>query len=150
MIDNLGACPRCKCQDGCYIHSINETKMDYRCFNCGFYTNDLLKDGEFDREEFESELPNLYKDLVHVDEEGRCWYPQTVDTEKGTVFLNGPNKDNTMWSGILKVDLTEEEKKMPRFKNHTRKSDPKSLKSFGNDFIEALSYIGVFDAPQNQ
>ena len=145
MIDNLSNCPKCKCQDGCYIRAIQEDKKDYHCFNCGFYTSDFMKEGEFDKEVYESELPNLYKDLVHIDEEGRCWYPQTVDTEKGTVFLNGSNKDNTTWSGILKIDLTEEEKGMQRFKNQTKKSDAKSLKSFGNDFIEALSYIGIFE-----
>jgi hypothetical protein len=145
MIDNLGACPKCGCQDGCYIHDINETKKDYRCFNCGFYTNDLLIEGEFDKEEYESQFPQLYKDLVFVDSEKRCWYPQTINVEKGIVFANGPNKDNYEWSAILKKELTEEEKKMPRFKNQSTKSDPKTLKSFGKDFIEALDYVGVFD-----
>lgn len=144
MIDKLDTCPKCGC-DGCYIMPINETKNSYNCFGCGFYTSDLLVEGEYDKPEYEKEMPELYKDLVYVDAQDRCWYPQTINTDKGTVFVNGSNTENWNWSAIKKIQLTEEESKMQRYKNQTHKSDPKSLQSFGKDFIEALDYIGVFD-----
>lgn len=144
LTDKLDTCPKCGC-DGCYIAPVNETKYSYSCFGCGFYTSDLLVDGEYDRPEYESELPELYKDMVYTDSNNRNWYPQTVITDSGTVFLNGPNKDKWQWSAIKNIDLTEDEKKMARYAGKNRKSDAKSLKVFGHDFLEALDYIGVFD-----
>jgi hypothetical protein len=144
MTDKLEICPKCGC-DACYIQPVNETKNSYSCFGCGFYTTDLFVEGEYDREEFENSLPELYKDLVHTDSNGRNWYPQTINTPKGTVFVNGSNVGAWQWSAIKTSPLTEEEKKMPRYKNQNYKSDPKTLQGFEKDFIEALDYIGTFD-----
>ena len=144
MTDKMDICPKCGC-DGCYVRPINETKYSYACFGCGFYTTDQHINGEYDRSLFEEQLPELYKDLVYIDNENRCWYPQNITTDTGNVFINGSNKDNWQWSAIKKVKLTKEEKKLPRFANQTRKSDPKTLKGFGKDFIEALDYLGFFD-----
>lgn len=142
--DKLDICPKCGC-DGCYITPINETKNNYFCWGCGFQTNDLMKQGEFDFVGYEEILPELYKDVKVEDSEGRVWYPITVNLEdKGTVFLNGKSADTAEWSGIKVVELTDEEKEQPKFKNKKYKSDAKSLKSFGNDFIEACDYIGLF------
>jgi DNA primase len=143
MIDNMETCPKCKC-DACYTFNINETKKSYHCFGCGYYTTDLLVEGEYDKETYEETYPELHKDLMYVDEDKRCWYPQTINHENGTVFMNGPNKENAVWSAIRKTELTKEEKQMPRYKNQTHKSDAKTLKSFDKDFIEALDYIGFF------
>ena len=145
MTDILTVCPKCGC-DGCYKTPINETKFDYFCWGCGFQTNDLMVEGEFDFEQYEETLPELYKDIKYADEEGRVWYPISINIpDRGTVFLNGKNKDATEWSAIKVVELTEEEKAQPKYKNLVYKSDPKSLKSFGNDFIEAIDYIGMFN-----
>lgn len=144
MADKLDICTKCGC-DGCYVMPINETKNSYSCFGCGFTTTDLMIDGQYDRDAYEESLPELYKDLVYTDESGRNWYPQAINTSKGSVFVNGSNVDNWQWSAIKTIPLTEEEQKMPRYKNQNHKSDPKSLKSFERDFIEALDYIGVFD-----
>jgi hypothetical protein len=65
--------------------------------------------------------------------------------EKGTVFLNGKSAEEVQWSAIKTVSLTEEEKQQPKYKGKAYKSDAKSLKSFGNDFIEAVDYIGLFE-----
>lgn len=142
--DSLGLCPKCSC-DGCYITPINEAKNAYFCFGCGFQTNDLMVEGEFDFEQYEETLPELYKDIKYTDENKRVWYPAGVNLpEKGTVFLSGKSVDEVQWSAIRVVLLTEEERKQPKYKNLTYKSDPKSLKHFGNDFIEACDYIEVF------
>ena len=143
--DQLSICPKCKC-DGCYIVPINETKNSYYCWGCGFQTNDLMKQGEFDFTTYEEVLPELFKDVKYTDEEGRVWYPTSVNIENsGTVFLNGKSADDVQWSGIKVVELTEDEKQQPKYKGKTHKSDAKSLKSFGDDFIEACDYIGVFE-----
>jgi hypothetical protein len=143
--DEMITCPKCGC-DACYKTQINEVKSSYFCWGCGYQTNDLMKEGEFDFVGYEEILPELYKDVKHQDEEGRVWYPITINLEdKGTVFLNGKSADLVEWAGIKVTELTEEEKTQPKFKDKKYKSDAKSLKSFGNDFIEACDYVGMFE-----
>ena len=146
MIDKIIDCPNCEEKAGCYQTQINEFHNSYACFGCGFTTNDLMIEGEFDFDKFESTLPELYKDLKKVDSSHRVWYPQAINiTEKGTVFANGKSKDQWQWSAIKTIQLTEEEKSNPRFKNQAYKSDSKTLQNFGSDFIEACDYIGFFN-----
>ena len=143
--DQMGTCPKCKC-DGCYISPINETSFNYFCWGCGFSTNDLMIEGEFDFVGYEETLPELYKDVKYVDEQKRVWYPISINIpDKGTVFLNGKSTEDVQWAAIKVVELTEEEKQQPKYKNLTYKSDAKSLKNFEKDFIEALDYIGMFE-----
>ena len=147
MIDSLTKCPRCSQDESCYIQPINETKNAYSCFNCGYQTNDLMKEGDFDFEEFESTLPELHKECKTIDEEGRVWYPATINVPtKGTVFLNGSSKDNCFFSGIKTKTLTKKEQKEPRWKGQTHKSDPETLQNFGPlGFYDACEYIGLFE-----
>jgi hypothetical protein len=147
MIDLLIKCPLCNEEAACYKTEINDKYDSYACFGCGYTTNDAMTaDKSYDFEEFESVLPELYKDIKKIDELGRVWYPQAINIiGKGTVFASGKTKDNWQWSAIKSIELTEEEKSNPRFKNQTHKSDPKSLQNFGKDFIEACDYIGFFD-----
>lgn len=145
MTDQMAICPKCGC-DGCYVTPINETKNNFYCWGCGFQTNDLMVEGEFNFEEYEETLPELYKDIKYTDAEKRVWYPISINiVDKGTVFLSGKSIEEVQWSAIKVVSLTEEEKKQPKYRGLTYKSDAKSMKHFGGDFIEACDYIGVFD-----
>jgi Zn ribbon nucleic-acid-binding protein len=144
--DNLTTCPKCKAEESCYVTPINEFHNAYACFNCGYATSDLMREGEFDVEAYEQEMPELYKDLKYIDEETRVWYPQAINVEdKGTVFANGSSVEDWQWSGIKSIELTEEEKENSKFKGKTHKSDSASLKGFGSDFFEACDYIGLFE-----
>jgi len=141
--DTLTICPKCG-SDGCYKTPLNETQFSYYDFGCGFQTNDLMKEGEFDFEKYEETLPELYKALKYIDENKRVWYPISVNiAEKGTVFANGNSVDNWQWSAIKSIEVLEEES--AKYKGAKYRSDAKSLSHFGNDFIEACDYIGVFD-----
>jgi hypothetical protein len=149
MKDKLDICPKCG-GDGCYITPVNESKNNYYCFGCGFQTNDLMVENEYDFESYEETLPELYKDIKYKDELNRIWYPITINIqEKGTVFANGNNKNNWTWAGALSVEVSEAEKgkfKVPGTDDfYTHKTDIKSLRNFPqNDFIEALDYISFF------
>lgn len=146
MTDNLQTCPKCKSPESCYVQSLNEFAKQYTCFSCGFTANDIIVEGEYDTEEYEKELPELFKDIKYVDEEKRVWYPNVINLEtKGTVFPNGSSKDNWHWAGIKNVPLTEEEKENPRFKGKTHKSDSKTMQKFDEDYFAACEYIGMFD-----
>lgn len=142
--DNLIDCPLCGEKAGCYSVKINETKNSYLCLGCGYQSSDLMKEGEYDVESYEMEMPELYKDMKKVDSEGRVWYPSVVNIqEKGTVFMNGTSAEDSRWSAIRNVELTEEDKQKPIFKGKTHKSDSSSLKDFGNDYLSCLEYIGL-------
>jgi transcription elongation factor Elf1 len=142
--DNLIDCPLCGEKAGCYSVKINETKNSYLCLGCGYQSSDLMKEGEYDVESYEMEMPELYKDVKKVDSEGRVWYPSVVNIqEKGTVFMNGTSAEDSRWSAIRNVELTEEDKQKPIFKGKTHKSDSSSLKDFGNDYLSCLEYIGL-------
>lgn len=146
MKDQIIDCPNCGEKSACYKTPINEFHNQYSCFGCGYTTNDFMMVEEYDFEEFELSLPELYKDLKKQDSDGRMWYPQAINiVEKGTVFANGKSKDNWQWSAIKTIELTDEEKSNPKFKGQLYKSDSQSLQNFGTDFIEACDYIGFFD-----
>lgn len=142
--DQLQTCPLCGC-DACYVTPLNEVASSYFCWGCGYNTTDFMREGEFDFEELEVGYPELYKDLAKTDSEGRRWYPGVVNLqEKGTVFMNGTCAEDAQWAGILSRPLQEEEKVKFEKKNISYLSDPKTLKLFGKDFIEACDYVGVF------
>ena len=146
MTDNLTTCPKCKATEACYTVDINEFHKSYNCLDCGFSTSDLMREGEFDFDQYEEEFPELYKDIKYTDEEGRVWYPQVINIEdKGTVFANGTSEEDWQWSAIKSVELTEEEKENPRFKGKTHKSDSSTLENFGNDYFAACDYISLFN-----
>lgn len=146
MEDKLVKCNNCG-SEMCYATPINETAWAYNCPGCGFTANDLIKDGEYNVEQFEETMPELYKDLKHVDEDGRVWYPLVIQNDDGIVFIDGTGQDNWTWSAIKNRALTEDEikiytgqeKEVPPYK-----SDLTTKKNFGNfGFLEALNYINA-------
>ena len=144
MTDKLTDCPHCKQIGAVYTTPINEFHDSYLCLGCGYQTNDLMLEGEFQFEEYEAELPQLYVDAKKVDDNKKVWYPNVVNiSDKGTVFLNGTNIEESQWSAILNVKLKAADKKKPMFKGKTHKSDSSTMKSFGKDYLSALEYIGI-------
>ena len=63
MTDKLTDCPICLQKRSVYTTAINEFHSSYLCLGCGFATNDLMIEGEFLFEEYETELPQLYIDF---------------------------------------------------------------------------------------
>jgi hypothetical protein len=90
--------------------------------------------------------PELYKDLMFIDEDKKAWFPSTVTLpNKGMVFLDGTTKDNWKWAAVNSIEILEEEKaKFP--KDQTTKMDMKNIQHFDKeDFMEALDAIKFFD-----
>ena len=144
--DNLAICTRCG-SDACYEHGAGTEYSVYMCYGCGFTTNTLMKaDNEFLEEQIEV-LPELYKDLIYVDGEGKHWMPSTINIhDKGMVFVNGKTIENWKWAAVKVIELSEEEKEgvSKTHKDSTHKIDMGTLKEFDErDFMEALSYIGL-------
>ena len=141
MEDKLVICSHCG-SDACYEHKQQGIAI-LSCLSCGFTTNELMTEGSQLVIETEEVMPELYKDIKFVDDQKRVWYPTVINIQdKGTVFVNGTDKDNWGWAGIKAVETTDEEKE--KFKGATHKSDPKTLKTFDKkSFDEACHYIGL-------
>jgi hypothetical protein len=151
-MDKLINCLMCGGENTLYINKINKDIEVYSCFNCGFMTNSLMKEGETFFNEQIDILPNLYKDIMKTDQEGRIWIPSYVYVEeKGVVFVNGTNVIDWEWVGIKHKMIPEEERKnfpIPGSDGnfYKYKSDSSTLKNFGQDgFFKAVQYIGVID-----
>ncbi len=148
-MDNLINCSRCG-SDACYVEEVNQDIKTYFCYGCGFQTNSLLKQGEVFYEEQTNILPELYKDLMIEDEEGKIWMPTTVNLpQQGMIFANGSDIQNWTWAAVKAVPVLEEEKtKYPipgkEGEYYEWRMDMTTLKNFPErDFMEALSYIEV-------
>ena len=149
--DNLTACGRCG-GDACYESKVSEGITTYWCFGCGFTTNTLMKKGEAFLEEQLPTLPELYRDLLHEDEQGWIWMPSNTNIPvKGMVFLDGTSYSNWWWSAALSVEVKEEEReKYPipgkKGKYYEHKIDMTTIKHFpADEYMEALDYIGIFN-----
>lgn len=148
-MDNLITCTKCG-SDACYVEEVNQDVKTYLCYGCGYMSNSLMKEGETFLEEQVSILPELYKDLLFTDNEGKVWMPSTINVpDKGMVFANGTNTQNWKWAAVKAVPIKEEEKhkypipgKSGQF--YKNRMDMSTMKDFDErDFMEALSYINI-------
>jgi len=150
-MDNLVICDRCG-SDACYVQEVNQDIKNYQCYGCGFISNSLMKkDSQFFEEQMEL-LPNLYKELMGEDEEGKVWMPTTINLpSKGMVFANGTSALNWRWGAVKSVPVSEEDKEKYPIPGkpgeyYEQRMDMDTLKEFDEkDFIEALDYIGIFE-----
>ena len=147
--DSLEICPLCG-SDACYVTKLNATAKNYFCFGCGFTTNDLMVEGQFDFDQYEETLPELYKDIKKIDSSYRVWYPITINLEdKGTVFAKGTGSTDWNWAGVRVKEIDKEEQgkfKIPGTdKFYKYKTDMTTLQEYKQkDFMDALEYIGFF------
>ena len=148
--DKLTTCP-CGKSDACYEQELGADYKVSQCYGCGFTTNTLLtEDSKFLEEQLEV-LPELYKDLIFVDDQGYYWMPSAVNTpNQGMVYADGANSHDWKWSAVKATKILEENKKnypVPGKEGeyYEYKMDTSTLKQFKRrDFMEALDYIGVF------
>jgi hypothetical protein len=90
--------------------------------------------------------PELYKDLLHKDEDGHVWMPATVTLPaKGMVFIDGSTKENWKWTAVKAAPILQEEQhKYPEGQTH--KMDMKGAQHFSQkDFMDALEVIGFYE-----
>ena len=128
------------------------------CMGSGYTTSTLMKeDSQLVKDTIETS-PELYKDIKHVDKEGKVWFPATITLPgQGMVFADGTNKDDWKWSGVLTKKLTKEEIDSGKYpQGQEFKMDMENMKAFDKDkgFMDALEYIGFFqiqvEPPQNE
>ena len=150
-MDNLIYCARCN-SDACYVQEVNDKIKNYHCYGCGFQTNSLMmKNERYFKEQLEL-LPNLYKELMGEDYEGKIWMPSMVNLPKqGMVFANGKNGDDWKCAAVKAVPVKEEEKSkypIPGKENefYEFRMDMETLTEYEeHNYMDALEYIGVFE-----
>lgn len=148
MKDNLVECKRCG-GNACYEQHIDENTTTWLCMGCGFTTSTMMdKDGSTTKSTLETS-PELYKDLMFVDDNNKAWFPATITLpEKGMVFVDGSNKQDWKWAAVKAISLTDEEKQSGRFpqgqdfKMNVRESQKFEQKNF----MDALEVIGFYEA----
>ncbi len=128
MTEKLTDCPRCT-SNACSEMS-NGPVTIWICMGCGFTSNNTITSTNV--EQMETTLPELYKALRYIDEDGKYWYPNSVVLEdKAMVFAEGTTSTNWKWSAVQSKD---------------GKADMTTKQEFEErDFMEALDYIGYFD-----
>lgn len=133
-MDNLTICDRCS-SDACYVTEVNHEVKNYHCFGCGFQTNTICKvDSDFLNEQMEV-MPNLYKELMGEDEEGKVWFPSYITTDKGIIFAKGANSSDWKWAAVLLKEV-----------DGKSKMDMETIVEYDEkDYMEALEVVGVFE-----
>ena len=148
--DNLTICPRCG-SDACYEQDLGANYKVSQCYGCGFTTNSqMTSKSQFLEEQLEI-LPELYKDLIFIDDKGYHWMPSAINNpEQGMVYADGKTSEEWKWSAVkAKLIPEEDRKKYPipgkEEEYYKYKMDTSTLQKFEErDFIEALDYIGAF------
>ena len=151
-MDALVICKKCG-GDACYETTLDpEDNKAWMCYGCGFSSNSHYINGSEVLKQADEKMPELYKDLIFIDEDNLVWYPTTVNMpEKGMVFLDGTHVDTYRWAGVLATEVKEEEKeKFPipgtDDEYYTKKMDMTTIKYFDkSEFMDALEYVGIFD-----
>tara|TARA_R110000744_G_scaffold130653_2_gene238352 strand:+ start:3115 stop:3591 length:477 start_codon:yes stop_codon:yes gene_type:complete len=151
-MDQLVICKHCG-GDACYETTLDtENNKAWMCYGCGFSSNSHYVKGSEGLKKADEKMPELYKDLLFVDEDNLVWYPTTVNMpEKGMVFLDGTHTDTYRWAGVLATEVKEDEKeKFPipgtDGEYYTKKMDMTTIKYFDKpNFMDALEYVGIFD-----
>ena len=149
--DQMTICTRCG-SDAAYMQEINKDVTVEFCFGCGHQTNSLMRRDSLFLEEQMETLPNLYKELLVEDEEGKIWMPSFIhDPEVGMVFADGVSKNDWQWAATISKEIPEEEREKYPIPNapgkyYSKKADMENIKRFGErEFMEALEYAGFFD-----
>lgn len=134
--------------NACYEQSFEEEGKEIKtwlCFGSGYTTSTLMTEGSKTLQDLMETAPELHKDLLHKDSEGRIWLPATITLpSKGMVFLDGTSKKDWKWSAAPAVLIKEEDKqKYPEEQTH--KMDMANAKQFNQkDFMDALEHIGFY------
>ncbi len=139
--------------NACYEQSFEQDGQEIKtwlCFGSGFTTSTLMTEGSKSVKDLLETAPELYKDLLHIDDEKRVWFPATITLpEKGMVFLDGVSKEDWKWKAVKAIEIPKEDLgKYPSGQTH--RMDMRNGKEFKRrDFMDALEMIGFYEIPKD-
>ena len=94
------------------IEADDQTGEESRiCMETGYTTTERFKVGSDTIKEYESSVPQLYKDTKYLDPLlDQYWFLATMRTAMGCLYADGTTKDDYKWKLAPVRELTEEEK----------------------------------------
>lgn len=137
--------------NACYESTFEQDGKEittWLCFGSGFTTSTLMTKGSDVVASALETSPELYKDLMHEDKDGKVWIPATITLPgKGMVFIDGSSKKDWKWAAVKSVELTKEEIDSGRYpKGQLQKMDMANSTNFSqNNFMDALEVIGFYE-----
>ena len=137
--------------NACYEQTFEQDGQQittWLCFGSGFTTSTLMTKGSKAVSDALETSPELYRDLMFEDKDGKVWLPATITLPgKGMVFVDGTSTKDWKWSAVNAVEITNEERKVRTFPSDQQyKMDMKNARMFSqNDFMDALEVIGFYD-----
>jgi len=146
-MDKLTECKRCG-GNACYEQAVDSNTTTWMCMGCGFTTSTQLLEGSKLYKDTTETSPELYLDLIHIDDEKKAWVPATITLPgKGMVFIDGTSKSDWQWSAVKAIPITDEDRKLKKYpEGQTVKMDMQNASKFGQkQFMDALEVIGFFE-----
>ena len=133
--------------NACLEQTFNQNGTEittWLCFGSGLTSSTLMTKGSETVTAALEISPELYKDLMFEDKDGKVWLPTTITLpSKGMVFIDGTTKEDWKWAAVKAIPLQEGDKKISE--DQTHKMDMQNIKHYGeNDFMDALEHIGFF------
>ncbi len=144
--DKIIDCPHCNSQL-CYENQQGEVKI-WVCLTCGFTANSQMKEGSEYYEKQIEFLPELYKELIFIDEDKIVWLPNYVHIRgSGMIYVDGTSPENCKWVAVKETEIPEEDRHrypIPSKKGefYTHKPDMSTKMEFEmNQYVNAYFYI---------
>lgn len=142
--DALVVCKRCG-GNACYEQYLPDGVITWLDWGCGFTTSTLMTEKSETVVSALQSSPELYKDLMFIDDQKLVWLPSTITLpNKGMVFLDGTSKRDWRWAAAKAIPLQESDKKLSP--DQTHKMDMKNVRHFEQkEFMDAVEHIGMFE-----
>ena len=139
-------CPNCFSDEKCFEDKLEiEEFSSFMCFNCGFTSNSLYKNDSDSLKKVQESSTELMNEISMYDYDRKIhWFPSILNMGKlGIIYPEG-TRNNWIWKYATVRELTEEEKKDPKYKGHEQTLDVENAKTYGQyEFLQACQDMGI-------
>lgn len=154
--DKKITCPHCSsknCFQEEYVVEPNRVGS-YMCMGCGYTTTTLYEHGSSLIEEYESQCPDLFRDIkFHDKETNLIWYPIVLNfPNMGLIFPDGSSAFDWQWRAVPVKPVAEDEKtKFPIPEQpgsyYETKADMESSRLYPqSSFQDACKYLNIIQS----
>ena len=139
-------CPNCFNDEKCFEDKLEiEEFSSFMCFNCGFTSNSLYVNDSESLKKVRESSTELMNEISMYDYDRKIhWFPSILNMGKlGIIYPEG-TRNNWIWKYATVRELTEEEKKDPKYKGHEQTLDIENAKEYGQyEFLQACQDMGI-------
>ena len=139
-------CPCCLDSKQCFEEKVDiENFSSFICFNCGFMSNTLYTNDSDALKKLKESTSELMNEISFYDYDRKIhWFPTILNMGKlGIIYPEG-TKNNWMWKFARVRELTEEEKKDPKYGGHEHTLDMDNADEYSQyEFLQACKDMGI-------